>query len=138
MIFGDHHPSLWLRDHPHVPAPGKVASNRGRRTALTGTPTAKKRQSSRSKKREAPSRDSSAKASKKKKTTVAEASGSRGVVIQEVTIQDPLPVEESAAQGVSAPVSKKPIKKHQGWEENLCSPCLPKRVNIHCCTRCCM
>jgi hypothetical protein len=42
MIFGNHHPPLWLRDHPHVPAPGKVASNRGRRTASVGTSTAKK------------------------------------------------------------------------------------------------
>ncbi len=122
MIFGDHHHSLWLRDHPHVPTPGKVASNRGRRTALTGTPTAKEGQSSRSKKKEAPSRDSSAKASKKKKTIVAEASGSRGVVIQEVTIQDPLPVEESAAQGVSASVSKRPVRKTRAGKRTFATP----------------
>ena len=42
MIFGDHHPPLWLRDHPHVPAPRKVASNRGRRTGFVGTSTTKK------------------------------------------------------------------------------------------------
>jgi hypothetical protein len=60
MTFGNHHPPLWLRDHPHIPAPGKVASSRGRRTASVGTLTAKEKQSSRSKKREPPSRDSSA------------------------------------------------------------------------------
>ena len=81
MIYGDHHPPLWLRDHPHVLALGKVASNRGRRTALTGTPTTKEGQSSRSKKREAPSRDSPSKVSKKKKITAIKASGSKGVVI---------------------------------------------------------
>jgi hypothetical protein len=86
MIYGDHHPPLWLRDHSHVPTLEKIASNRGRRTALTNTLTAKKGQSNRSKKREALSRDSPTKASKKKKTTAARASGSRGVVIQEATV----------------------------------------------------
>ena len=81
MTFGDHHPLLWLREHPNVPAPGKVAYSRGRRTVPIGTPTAKKGKSGRSKKREAPSRDSLVKASKKKKTAAARASGSRGVVI---------------------------------------------------------
>uniref|UniRef100_A0A2N9ETN5 Aminotransferase-like plant mobile domain-containing protein n=1 Tax=Fagus sylvatica TaxID=28930 RepID=A0A2N9ETN5_FAGSY len=85
MIFGDHHPSLWLRDHPHVPAPGKVASNRGMRTALTGTPTAKEGQSSRSKKKEAP-------------------------------------IEESAAQGVSAPVSKRPVRKTRAGKRTFATP----------------
>ena len=28
MIFGNHHPPLWLRDHPHIPAPKKVASSK--------------------------------------------------------------------------------------------------------------
>jgi hypothetical protein len=51
MTFGNHHPPLWLRDHPHIPAPGKVASSRGRRTASVGTPVAKEKQSNRSKKR---------------------------------------------------------------------------------------
>jgi hypothetical protein len=111
MIFGDHHPPLWLRDHPHVPAPRKVAFSRGRKTVPIGTPTAKKRKSGRSKKRKAPSRDSPTKASKKKKTAAARAGGSRGVVIQEAAIQDPLPVEESVAQGVSAPVSNRLIRK---------------------------
>ena len=109
MIYGNHHLPLWLRDHPHIPAPGKVASSRGRMTAQAGTPVAKEKQSSRFKKREAPSRDSPAQASKKKKTTAARAS--RGVIILGTAAQDPLPVEKSAAQGVSAPVSKKRIRK---------------------------
>jgi hypothetical protein len=54
MTFGDHHPPLWLREHPNVPAPRKVASSKGRRTVPIGTPTAKKRKSGRSKKRKAP------------------------------------------------------------------------------------
>ena len=62
MLVGDHHPSWWLKDHPHLSAPGKVASNRGRRTASAGIPTANGGQSSKSKKREALSRDSLAQA----------------------------------------------------------------------------
>ena len=82
MLFGDHHPSWWLKDHPHVSAPGKVASNKGRRTASAGTPIAKGGQSSKSKKREAPSMDSPTQASKKKKTMAGQAS--RGVLILDV------------------------------------------------------
>ena len=82
MMFGNHHPPLWLRDHPHIPAPEKVPSSRGRRTAPAGTPTAKERQSSKSKKREAPSMDSPTQASKKKKTMAGQAS--RGVLILDV------------------------------------------------------
>ena len=58
-----------------------MAYSRGKRIVPIGTPTAKKGKSGRSKKREAPSRDSLVKASKKKKTAAARASGSRGVVI---------------------------------------------------------
>jgi hypothetical protein len=105
MIYDNHHPPLWLRDHPHIPTPGKVVLNKGRKT----TPTTKEKQSSRFKKREVPSTDSPAQASKKKKTTTARAS--RGVIILGTDAQDPLPVEKSAAQGISAPVSKKPVRK---------------------------
>jgi hypothetical protein len=42
MTFGDHHPLLWLKEHPNVLAPRKVASSRGRRTILIDTPFAKK------------------------------------------------------------------------------------------------
>jgi hypothetical protein len=66
------HPPLWLRDHPHVAAPGKVPSSRGRRTASAGTPTAvKRKQPDRSKKGEAVSKDSPAQASKKLKQVLA-------------------------------------------------------------------
>ena len=58
VIHGNHHPPLWLRNHPHVSAPGKVSSSRGRRTASVGTPTVKRKQPDRSKKKEAPSKDS--------------------------------------------------------------------------------
>jgi hypothetical protein len=62
VIYGNHHPPLWLRDHPHIAAPGKVPSSRGRKTASVGTPAAKGKHSSKSKKREAPSKDSPAQA----------------------------------------------------------------------------
>jgi hypothetical protein len=123
MIYGNHHPPLWLRDHPHIPAPGKVSSSRGRRTASASTPAAKEKQSSRSKKREAPSRDSPAQASTKKKTTAARAS--RGVIILETTTQDPLPMERSAAQGVSAPVNKKPVRKTRAGKRTFVPPAFP-------------
>ena len=84
MLFDDHHPSWWLKDHPQVSTPRKVASNRGRRTAFASTPTAKGGQSSKSKKREAPSRDSLTQALKKKKTTAARAG--RGVLILETFV----------------------------------------------------
>jgi hypothetical protein len=29
MTFGDDHPPLWLREHPNVSVPLKVASSRG-------------------------------------------------------------------------------------------------------------
>jgi hypothetical protein len=120
MIYGNHHLPLWLRDHPHIPAPGKVTSSRGRMTAQAGTPIAKEKQSNRFKKREAPSRDSPAQASKKKKTTAARAS--RGVIILGTAAQDPLPVEKSAAQGVSTPVSKKPIRKTRAGKRTFVPP----------------
>ena len=122
MTFGDHHPSLWLREHSNVLVPWKVASSKGRRTVPTGTPTAKKGKSGRFKKREAPSKDSPAKASKKKKTAVATAGGSRGAVIQEPAVQGPFLVEEIASQGVSTPVSKRPIRKTKAGRKTSTAP----------------
>uniref|UniRef100_A0A2N9GIL9 Aminotransferase-like plant mobile domain-containing protein n=1 Tax=Fagus sylvatica TaxID=28930 RepID=A0A2N9GIL9_FAGSY len=70
VIYGNHHPPLWLRDHPHIAAPGKVPSSRGKRNVSAGTPTAvKRKQPDRSKKGEAVSKDSPAQASKRVKTT---------------------------------------------------------------------
>ena len=123
VVHGNHHPPLWLRDHPHTAAPRKVPSSRGRRTASTGTPAAKEKQSSRSKKREAPSKDSPAQASMKKKTTAAKAS--KGVIILGTATQDPLPVEKSAAQGVSALVNKKPVRKTRVGKRTFVPPAFP-------------
>jgi hypothetical protein len=123
MIYGNHHPPLWLRDHPHIPAPGKVPSSRGRRTASAGTPTTKGKQSSKSKKRKAPSKDSPIQASKRKKTTAGRVS--RGVITLKTTAQDPLPVGESVAQGVSAPVSKKPVRKTRARKRTFVPPAFP-------------
>ena len=123
MLFGDHHPSWWLKDHPHVSASGKVASNRRRKTAFAGTPTAKGGQSSKFKKRAAPSRDSLAQASKKKRTLGAKAG--RGVLILETAIKSPLPMKESAVQGVSAPMTKKPIRKTRVRKRTFVPPAFP-------------
>jgi hypothetical protein len=140
MIFGNHHPPLCVRDHPHIPALGKVASSRGRRTAPTGTPTAKEGQSTRSKKRGAPSRDSPAQSSKKKKISAAR--GSKEVLVLKTAVQDPLPAGESAAQGVSAPVSKKPIRKTRAGKRTFVPLAFPSaltsiaaRVAVHKSTR---
>ena len=121
MTFGDHHPPLWLREHPNVPVPRKVTSSKGRRIILIGTPTAKKRKSGRSKKREGPSNDSPAKASKKW-TAAATASGSKRVVIQEAVAQGPLPIEKNAAQKVSAPMSKRPVRKTRAGRKTYATP----------------
>ena len=107
IIYGNHHPPLWLRDHLHISAPRKVPSNRGRRTASNGTLIAK--QSSKSKKRKASSKDSLAQASKKKKTSATR--GSKEVLVLKTAVQNPSPAGESTAQGVSAPASKKPVRK---------------------------
>ena len=123
MMFGNHHPPLWLKDHPHIPAPEKVPSSRGRRTAPAGTPATKERQSSKSKKREAPSKDSPVQASKKKKTSATK--GSREVLVLKTTVQSPSPAGESATQGVFAPVSKKPIRKTRVGKRTFVSPAFP-------------
>ena len=123
MIFGNHHPTLWLRDHPHIPAPGKVPSSRGRRTASIGTPVAKERQSNKSKKREAPSKDSPAQTSKKKKTSATK--GSREMLVLKTVVQNLSPAGESAAQGFSAPVSKKPVRKTRAGKMTFVPPAFP-------------
>ena len=123
MMFGNHHPPLWLKDHPHIPAPEKVPSNRGRRTALAGTPAAKERQSSKSKQREAPSKDSLAQVSKKKKTSATK--GSREVLVLKTAVQNTSPAGESAVQGVFAPVSKKLIRKTRAGKRTFIPPAFP-------------
>uniref|UniRef100_A0A2N9G5C2 Uncharacterized protein n=1 Tax=Fagus sylvatica TaxID=28930 RepID=A0A2N9G5C2_FAGSY len=123
VVYGNHHPPLWLRDHPHVAAPGKVPSSRGRRTASAGTPAAKGKQSSKSKKREAPSKDSPAQASKRMKTTAGRVS--KEVLVPKTAVQDPLPAGEIAAQWVSAPVSKKAVRKTRAGKRTFVPPAFP-------------
>jgi hypothetical protein len=123
MVYGNHHPPLWLRDHSYISAPGKVPSSRGRKTASVGTLAAKKKQSSKSKKREAPSKDSPAQASKKKKTSATK--GGKEVLILETAVQDPSPAGESTVQGVSAPTSKKPVRKTRAGNRTFVPPTFP-------------
>ncbi len=100
-----------------------MPSSRGRRTAPVGTPAAKERQSSKSKKREAPSKDSPAQASKKKKTSATK--GSREVIVLKTAFQNTSPAGESAVQGVSAPVSKKLIRKTRAGKRTFVPPAFP-------------
>uniref|UniRef100_A0A2N9FBL7 Aminotransferase-like plant mobile domain-containing protein n=1 Tax=Fagus sylvatica TaxID=28930 RepID=A0A2N9FBL7_FAGSY len=123
MIYGNHHPPLWLRDHPHTATPRKVSSSKGRRTASASTPAAKEKQSSKSKKREAPSKDSPAQASKKKKTSATK--GGKEVLVLKTAVQDPSPVGESTAQGVSAPTSEKPVRKTRAGKKTFVPPAFP-------------
>uniref|UniRef100_A0A2N9F510 Aminotransferase-like plant mobile domain-containing protein n=1 Tax=Fagus sylvatica TaxID=28930 RepID=A0A2N9F510_FAGSY len=96
VIYGNHHPPLWLKDHPHIAAPGKVPSSRGKRNASAGTPTAvKRKQPDRSKKGEA------------------------------TAARDPVPADETAAEGVSAPVSKKPVRKTRAGKKTFVPPAFP-------------
>uniref|UniRef100_A0A2N9G1S4 Aminotransferase-like plant mobile domain-containing protein n=1 Tax=Fagus sylvatica TaxID=28930 RepID=A0A2N9G1S4_FAGSY len=123
VIYGNHHPPLWLRDHPHIAAPGKVPSSRGKRNVSAGTPIAKGQQSSKLKKREPPSKESPVRASKRKKTTAGRVG--KEVLVQQVAVQDPLPAGESADQGVSAPVSKKPVRKTRAGKKTFVPPVFP-------------
>jgi hypothetical protein len=123
VIHGNHHPPLWLRDHPHVSAPGKMPSSRGRRTASAGTLAVKRKQPDRSKKREAPSKDSPAQASKKKKTSATK--GSKEVLVLETAVTSPPLAGEDTAQGVSALVSKKPVRETRAGKRTFVHPAFP-------------
>jgi hypothetical protein len=118
-----HHPPLWLRDHPHVSAPGKVPSSKGRRTASAGTSVVKRKQPDRSKKREAPSKDFPVQASKKKKTSAMK--GNKEVLTLKTAVTSPALAEEDIPQGVSAPISKKPVKKTRAGKKTFVSPAFP-------------
>uniref|UniRef100_A0A2N9H6U5 Aminotransferase-like plant mobile domain-containing protein n=1 Tax=Fagus sylvatica TaxID=28930 RepID=A0A2N9H6U5_FAGSY len=84
-----------------------LPSSKERRTASVGTPATKGKQSSKSKKREAPSKDSPAQASKKRKTNAVK--GSKEVLVLKTAVQDPSPAEESTVQGVSASLRHHPL-----------------------------
>uniref|UniRef100_A0A2N9J9H8 Aminotransferase-like plant mobile domain-containing protein n=1 Tax=Fagus sylvatica TaxID=28930 RepID=A0A2N9J9H8_FAGSY len=124
VIYGNHHPPLWLRDHPYIAAPGKVPSSRGKRNVSAGTPTAvKRKQPDRSKKGEAVSKDSLTQASKKQKTSVTK--GSKEVLTLKTVIADPPPAEEDIPEGVSAPVSRKPVRKTRAGKRTFVPPTFP-------------
>ncbi len=123
VIYDNHHLPLWLRDHPHISAPRKVPSSIGRKTTSAGTPTAKGKQSSKSKKREAPSKDSPAQASKKRKTSAAKSS--KEVLVLKTAVQRPSPAGESTVQGVSALASKKPVRKTRAGKRTFVPPAFP-------------
>uniref|UniRef100_A0A2N9G8W5 Aminotransferase-like plant mobile domain-containing protein n=1 Tax=Fagus sylvatica TaxID=28930 RepID=A0A2N9G8W5_FAGSY len=136
VIYGNHHPPLWLRDHPHIAAPGKVPSSRGKRNVSAGTPTAvKRKQPDRSKKGEAVSKDSPAQASKRVKTTAGKVS--KEALVLKTAVQDPVPADETAAEEVSAPVSKKPVRKTRAGKKTFVPSSLSKCTSFHCRTRCC-
>uniref|UniRef100_A0A2N9H2I7 Aminotransferase-like plant mobile domain-containing protein n=1 Tax=Fagus sylvatica TaxID=28930 RepID=A0A2N9H2I7_FAGSY len=124
VIYGNHHPPLWLRDHPHITAPGKVPSSKGKRNVSAGTPIAvKRKQPDRSKKGEAVSKDSPAQASKKQKTSAA--NGSKKVLTLKTVVVDPPPAEEDIPEGVSAPVSRKPVRKTRAGKRTFVPPTFP-------------
>jgi hypothetical protein len=124
VIYGNHHPLLWLRDHSHIAAPGKVSSSRGKRNASASTPIAvKRKQPDRSKKGEAVSKDSPAQASKKQRTSAIK--GSKEVLTLKTVAADPPPAEEDILEGVSAPVSRKPVRKTRAGKRTFVPPTFP-------------
>jgi hypothetical protein len=121
VIYSNHHPPLWLRDHAHIAAPGKVPSSKGKMNVSAGTPTAvKRKQPDRSKKGEAVSKDSPAQASKKQKTSATK--GSKEVLTLKTVVVDPPPAEEDIPEGVSAPVSRKPVRKTRAGTRTFVPP----------------
>uniref|UniRef100_A0A2N9J6L3 Uncharacterized protein n=1 Tax=Fagus sylvatica TaxID=28930 RepID=A0A2N9J6L3_FAGSY len=123
MTFGDHHPSLWLKEHPYIPAPKKVASSRDRRTTpIDASSAKKKKKAAKTKKKAAPSSVSPAKTPKKKKIVVAKTGTTKGVVIQESMVQGPPSVGEGVPQGVSTPVSKRQARKTKAVKKTSTVP----------------
>ena len=62
----------------------------------------------------------------------AKASGR--IIIQGTAVQDPLPMEESTAQGVSAPTSKELIRKTRARKRTFVLPAFPSvRTSIVAC-----
>ena len=121
--IGDHHPPLWLKEHPYIPAPKKVASSRGRRTApIDASPAKKKKKVAKTKKRATPSSVSLAKTLKKKKIAAAKTGTTKGVVIQESVVQGPPSVGGSVPQGVSTPISKRQVRKTRAGKKTFTAP----------------
>uniref|UniRef100_A0A2N9G1Y2 Uncharacterized protein n=1 Tax=Fagus sylvatica TaxID=28930 RepID=A0A2N9G1Y2_FAGSY len=105
VTHGSPHPPLWLRDHPHVAASGKAPSSRGKRNVPTGASAAKRKQPERSSKGETPSKDSPARASKRQKASAMK--GSKETL------------------GVSAPISKRTVKKTRAGKKTFVPPAFP-------------
>ena len=127
VIHGSPHPLLWLRDHPHVAAPGKVPSSRGRRTASAGISAVKRKQPDRSKKGESASKDSPVQASKKKKISATK--GSKEVLTLKTAVASPPLAGEDIPQGVSALVSKKPVRKTRTGKRTFVPPAFPSAAS---------
>uniref|UniRef100_A0A2N9ETF3 Aminotransferase-like plant mobile domain-containing protein n=1 Tax=Fagus sylvatica TaxID=28930 RepID=A0A2N9ETF3_FAGSY len=121
--IGSPHSPLWLRGHPHVAAPGKVPSSRGRRTASVGISALKRKQPDRSKKGEAVSKDFPVRASERKKTSATK--GSKEVLTLKTAVTGPPPAEENIPQGVSAPICKKPVRKTRAGKRTFVPPAFP-------------
>uniref|UniRef100_A0A2N9HQI6 Aminotransferase-like plant mobile domain-containing protein n=1 Tax=Fagus sylvatica TaxID=28930 RepID=A0A2N9HQI6_FAGSY len=96
------HPRLFVATNTMTTyADRQMPSSRGKKTASAGTPAVKRKQPGRSKKREAPSKDSPAQASKKKKTSATK--GGKEVLVLKTAVTSPPLAGEDIAQGVSAP-----------------------------------
>uniref|UniRef100_A0A2N9FCF1 Aminotransferase-like plant mobile domain-containing protein n=1 Tax=Fagus sylvatica TaxID=28930 RepID=A0A2N9FCF1_FAGSY len=119
VTHGSPHPPLWLRDHPHVAASGKAPSSRGKRNVPTGASAAKRKQPERSSKGETPSKDSPAQASKRQKASAMKGS-KETLVLKAAAAASPPLTGEDVPQGVSAPISKRTVKKTRAGKEDFC------------------
>jgi hypothetical protein len=124
VTHGSPHPPLWLRDHPHVAASGKAPSSRGKRNVPTGASAAKRKQPERSSKGETPSKDSPAQASKKQKASAMKGS-KETLVLKAAAAASPLLTGEDVPQGVSAPISKRTVKKTRAGKKTFVPPAFP-------------
>uniref|UniRef100_A0A2N9HJK4 Aminotransferase-like plant mobile domain-containing protein n=1 Tax=Fagus sylvatica TaxID=28930 RepID=A0A2N9HJK4_FAGSY len=118
------HPPLWLRDHPHVAASGKAPSSRGKRNVPTGASAAKRKQPERSSKGETPSKDSPAQASKRQKASAMKGS-KETLVLKAAAAASPPLTREDVPQGVSAPISKRTVKKTRAGKKTFVPPAFP-------------
>uniref|UniRef100_A0A2N9I300 Aminotransferase-like plant mobile domain-containing protein n=1 Tax=Fagus sylvatica TaxID=28930 RepID=A0A2N9I300_FAGSY len=69
------------------------------------------------------SKDSPAQASKRVKTTAGRVS--KEALVLKTAVQDPVPADETAAEEVSAPVSKKPVRKTRAGKKTFVPPAFP-------------
>jgi hypothetical protein len=124
VTHGSPHPPLWLRDHPHVAASGKAPSSRGKRNVPTGASAAKRKQPERSSKGETPSKDSPAQASKRQKASAMKGS-KETLVLKAAAAASPPLTREDVPQGVSAPISKRTVKKTRAGKKTFVPPAFP-------------